>query len=85
VITKHDIIRAWCASCGMPAPSEGDCIALAAALTPRFVEPSWKDEPPDWCSPKEEEIWQEGYDSALSSCRAANSDATATAVAGERS
>ena len=31
--TQHEIIRAWCASCGMPAPSEGDCIALTAALT----------------------------------------------------
>lgn len=32
--TQHEIIRAWCASCGMPAPSNGDCIALVAALTP---------------------------------------------------
>ena len=29
----HEIIRAWCASCGMPAPSNGECIALEAALS----------------------------------------------------
>ncbi|MDQ0022942.1 hypothetical protein J2X90_000728 [Variovorax paradoxus] len=76
---QHEIIRAWCASCGMPEPSNGECIALVAALNPRFVEPTWKDEPPDWCSPKEEEIWHDGYDCAMASCRAAN---TAVAVAG---
>jgi len=30
--TPEEIIRAWCASCGMPSPSNGDCIALLAAL-----------------------------------------------------
>ncbi|RYF30682.1 MAG: hypothetical protein EOO23_04590 [Comamonadaceae bacterium] len=32
-----DIIRTWCASCGMPAPSNGDCMALEVALT-RWVD-----------------------------------------------
>lgn len=37
-MTRADIIRAWCASCGMPAPSNGDCIALIAALRPAEVD-----------------------------------------------
>jgi hypothetical protein len=36
---EHEIIRAWCASCGMPAPSTGDCMALVAALSAPAVEP----------------------------------------------
>lgn len=32
--TPAEIIRAWCASCGYATPSDGDCIALAAALNP---------------------------------------------------
>lgn len=32
-MTPHDIIRAWCASCGMPSPSNGECIALETALS----------------------------------------------------
>jgi len=35
VNAQHDIIRAWCASCGMPEPSNGDCMALVAALGAR--------------------------------------------------
>lgn len=31
-MTPHDIIRAWCASMGYPAPKPGDCIALEAAM-----------------------------------------------------
>ena len=30
---KHEIIRAWCAPRGIPAPTNGDCMALVAALT----------------------------------------------------
>lgn len=30
----YEVIRAWCASCGYARPSDGDCMALAAALSP---------------------------------------------------
>lgn len=30
---QHEIIRAWCASRGLSEPSNGDCMALVAALT----------------------------------------------------
>ena len=32
--TPQDIIRAWCASCGMAEPSNGDCGALLSKLFP---------------------------------------------------
>ncbi|MCY1219502.1 hypothetical protein D9M72_314800 [compost metagenome] len=35
--TAHDIIRTWCASCGMPAPSNGDVAALLALLFPSMT------------------------------------------------
>jgi len=46
---QHDIIRAWCASCGMPKPTNGQCIALVAALSPlsfeavEFIVNEWKE------------------------------------------
>lgn len=30
---QHEIIRTWCASRGQSEPSNGDCMALVAALT----------------------------------------------------
>lgn len=35
--TPHDIIRAWCASMGMPVPSNGDVAALLALLFPSMT------------------------------------------------
>lgn len=33
------IIRAWCASCGMPEPSNGECLALTVALSTAAAQP----------------------------------------------
>lgn len=33
------IIRAWCASCGMPEPSNGECLALSVALSTAAAQP----------------------------------------------
>lgn len=35
--TPEEVIRAWCASCCMPTPSAGDCMALLAALRDFFT------------------------------------------------
>lgn len=35
--TPQDIIRAWCASCGMAEPSNGDVGALLAMLFPSMT------------------------------------------------
>lgn len=75
-----------CTVCGdkdwMGGPCSGSESAspeAAPAAMAQFVEPSWKDAPPDWCTAREEEIWQEGYDCAMGSCRAAAAAATPAA------
>lgn len=45
--TPHDIIRAWCASMGMPAPSNGDVAALLALLLPSAPNKLFFEEQPD--------------------------------------
>ncbi len=44
----------------------------ALSTPPAAVIHPWKDEPPDWCDPKQAEIWEMGYDAAMSSCLDAN-------------
>ncbi|MDQ0035874.1 hypothetical protein J2W30_003642 [Variovorax boronicumulans] len=36
-ITRIDIVRAWCAQCGMPSPSKADVAALLALLVPSMT------------------------------------------------
>ena len=45
------IIKDWCASCGMPEPSDGECHALTVALAaaPAADATVTKDEA-TWCS-----------------------------------
>ena len=39
--TPQDIIRAWCASCGMAEPSNGDVAALLSLLFPELPSAQW--------------------------------------------
>lgn len=39
--TPQDIIRAWCASCGMAEPSNGDVAALLSLLFPDVPSAQW--------------------------------------------
>lgn len=60
-----------------------DARALAAPTAPAQAEfklPAWTDEAPDWCTPKEAEVWQMGYDCAMGSARSMNSPETISAV-----
>lgn len=57
--------------------------ALSAPTEPAQAEfklPTWTDEAPDWCTPKELEVWQMGYDCAMGSARSMNSPETISAV-----